>query len=158
MARVTRRIAALAAALLAATLLVACGGSSTNDKNAYARKVNAAQTKFADTVATVDDQSRSAQSIALQRRTLRRFKGAIDRVVADLRAIDPPSDVTTQHGRLVAVMAGFDRSVGQAVAALGDPTPEGIDLAKRRLQAVIQTVNARVAAALAAINVKLKGT
>jgi hypothetical protein len=158
MARVTRRVAAVVTALLAVTALAACGGgTSTKDKNAYAEKVNAAQTKFAQTVSTVDKASGSAGSITQQQRTLRRFKRALDGVVADLRRIDPPSEVAKEHEQLTSVMVRFRKDIGQANDAMRNPTPSGIEFAKRRLATVTTSVNARVSAAIAGINIKLRG-
>ncbi len=158
MARLSRRFAATVTAIVAVVTLVGCGGgTSTKDKNAYAREVNAAQQRFATTISTVDQRPGTAGSIAEQQRTLTRFKRAIDSVVRDLRGIDAPSEVTTQHERLVAVMTGFGKDIGEANAAMRNPTPQRIELAKRRLAGVTQSVNARVAAAIAAINAKLRG-
>jgi hypothetical protein len=158
MARVTRRVAAVVTALLAVTALAACGGgTSTKDKNAYAEKVNAAQTKFAQTVSAVDKASGPAGSITQQQRTLRRFKRALDGVVADLRRIDPPSEVAKEHEQLTSVMVRFRKDIGQANDAMRNPTPSGIEFAKRRLATVTTSVNARVSAAIAGINVKLRG-
>jgi hypothetical protein len=158
MARVTRRVAATVTAIVAVLALAACGGgTSTKDKNAYARKVNAAQQRFASTVRTVDQASGSKSSISRQQRTLKRFETAIQGVIKELKAIDAPSEVTSEHGKLVAVMTGFGTAIGQANDAIRNPTPQGIDLAKRRLAAATQSVNARVSAAIAAINAKLRG-
>jgi ElaB/YqjD/DUF883 family membrane-anchored ribosome-binding protein len=158
MARLTRRFASTAAAVVAVAALSACGGTSTKDKNAYAQKVNAAQQRFATSVGTVDQQSGSNASLAHQQATLRRFEQAIDGVVADLRKIDAPSDVTNEHDRLIAVMTSFGRDIGQATDSLRNPTQQGVERAKQRLATVTQSVNARVAAAIAAINLKLKKT
>jgi hypothetical protein len=158
MARLTRRFALIAAALVACVTLVACGdgGTSTKEKNAYAEKVNAAQTKFASTVTTVSQSEGSNNSISHQRETLRQFEAAIDSVVRDLRAIDPPSEVTKEHARLTAVMSGFGKAIGDANAAMKNPTPHGIEQAQQQIATATQSVNARVNAAIAAINVKLK--
>jgi hypothetical protein len=160
MARLTRRFALIAAAIVASAALVACGdgGTSTKDKNAYAEKVNAAQTKFAATVSNVNQESGSQQSISHQRETLGRFQRAIDAVVADLRRIDAPPEVVKEHARLVGVMTDFGRNITQANDALRNPTTTGITQAKQKLASITGSVNARVAAAIAAINVKLKGT
>jgi hypothetical protein len=160
MARLTRRLASTAATVVAVAALSACGGggTSTKDKNAYAQKVNEAQQRFATSVGTVDQQSGSNASLARQQATLRRFEQAIAGVVADLRKIDAPSDVTNEHGRLIAVMTAFGRDIGQATDSLRNPTQRGVERAKGRLATVTQSVNARVAAAIAAINAKLKGT
>lgn len=158
MARLTRRFALIAATIAASVVLVACGdgGTSTKDKNAYAEKVNAAQNKFAASVSNVNQQSGSQQSISHQRETLTRFQHAIDAVVADLRRIDAPPEVAKEHARLVAVMTDFGANITQANAALRNPTTTGIAQAKQRLGSITGSVNARVAAAIAAINVKLK--
>jgi hypothetical protein len=159
MARLTRRLASIAAAVVAVAARAACGGggTSTKDKNAYAEKVNAAQTKFASTVTTVSQDGGSRNSISQQRKTLRRFQAAIESVVRDLRAIDAPSEVTKEHQQLTNVMTGFGKAIGEANAAMRNPTPRGIEQAQQRVSAATQSVNARVNAAIAAINVKLKG-
>lgn len=157
MARLSRRVAATVTALVAVVALAGCGGgTSTKEKNAYAREVNAAQQRFATTVSTVA-QPGAGGSVAKQQRTLTRFKRAIDSVVRELRGIDAPSEVTKEHERLVAVMTGFGKDIGEASDAMRNPTPQRIELAKRRLGGVTQSVNARVAAAIAAINAKLRG-
>ncbi len=160
MARVTRRAASIAAALAAVLALNACGGdaSSTKDKNSYAQKVNTAQTTFAETVTTVSQESGSKSSISRQQKTLRRFETAIESVVKDLRAIDPPSEVTKEHEQLTAVMSGFGKAISDANDAMRNPTPRAIDQAQERIAAATQSVNSRVNAAIAAINSKLKGT
>ncbi|MEA2149648.1 MAG: hypothetical protein QOD69_1478 [Solirubrobacteraceae bacterium] len=158
MARLTRRVAATSTAIVAVLALAACGGgTSTKDKNAYARKVNAAQQRFASTVSTVDQASGSKSSIAVQQRTLQRFKRAIDGVVGDLRRIDAPGEVAKEHDRLVAVMQGFDNDIGQASDALRNPTTTAIAQAKQRVGLATRSVNGKVNAAISAINVKLKG-
>lgn len=158
MARVTRGVASLVAPILAVMALAACGGgSTTKEKNAYARQVNAAQMKFASTVETVAQQTGQANSVTQQQRTLRRFETAIEGVVGDLRRIDAPSEVSKEHEQLVSVMRRFGDDIGQANDAMRSPTPLGIESARRRLKSATQSVNARVDAAVAAINVKLRG-
>ncbi len=158
MPRATRR-ALTVALFLAAAALSACGGggeSDTKDKNAYARAVNDAQAEFASTVTTVSQEVGPNSSIRRQQRTLRRFEAAIEGVVEDLRGIDPPSAVEREHDGLVAVMSGFGDDIEQANEAMRNPTPRSLDFAKRRIATATQTVNARVNAAIAAINVKLR--
>ena len=158
MARVTRTMAAAVTAIFAVLALAACGGgTSTKEKNAYAEKVNAAQLKFSASVTTAKQQA-GGNSFTQQRRTLRRFEIAIDAVVRDLRAIKAPSDVSKEHQNLTTVMTDFGKAIGDANAAMRDPSQRGVEEAKRRLQVATESVNARVSAAIAAINVKLKGT
>jgi predicted small secreted protein len=161
MTRARRRRALTVAPFLSALALSACGGgggegTGTQDKNAYARAVNDAQTEFASTVTTVSQEVGPSSSIRRQQRTLRRFEAAIEGVVEDLRGIDPPSEVEREHDDLVDVMSGFGDDIEQANAAMRDPTPRSLDFAKRRITSATQTVNARVNAAIAAINVKLR--
>jgi len=158
MARVMRGVASIVTPILAVLALAACGGgTSTKEKNAYAQSVNAAQRKFASTVTTVAKQTGPKSSVSQQQRTLRRFQAAIVGVVGDLRRIEPPSEVSKEHEQLVSVMRGFGNDIGQANEAMRHPTLRAIELAKRRVATATRSVNARVDAAVAAINVKLNG-
>ena len=158
MAWATRRMAATVAPTLAALALAACGdeGTPASDKNAYAEKVNTAQTTFATTVTDVAQGAGRKSSISQQQRTLRRFESAIEGVVADLKQIDPPTEVTNEHAQLVTVLSSFGNDISQANDAMSNPTPRTIESAQRRVQAATQSVNTRVNAAIAAINAKLR--
>ncbi len=158
MARVTRRMVVVVAPILAALALAACGdsGTASSDKNAYAEKVNDAQTTFATTVTSVARGAGAKSSVSRQQRTLRRFETAIDGVVADLKKIDAPEEVTDEHEQLIAVLSRFGSDISQANDAMRNPTPRTIAAAQRRVQAATQSVNSRVNAAIAAINAKLR--
>ena len=159
MARVTRRVASIVTPILAVAALGACGGgTSTKEKNAYARQVNAAQTKFATTVSTAaSKESKGERSISSLQLTLRRFRAAIEDVVRDLRDIDPPSEVSEEHGQLVSVMSGYGDAIGRTIEEMRNPTPREAQLARQRLDSAQRSVTARVNAAITAINVKLRG-
>ena len=158
MARLSRRVAATVTAFAAvAAIAGGGGGTSTKEKNAYAREVNAAQQRFATTVSTVAQQTGKGNSIRQQQRTLQRFDTAIQGVVKELNAIDPPSEVTAEHAKLTSVMTGFGKAIGQANDAMRNPTPTRIETAQRDVATATSSVNARVAAAIAAINAKLRG-
>jgi hypothetical protein len=159
MTRVTRRAASLVTLILAVVALGACGGgTSTKDKNAYAQQVNAAQTKFATTVSTAaSKESKGERSISSLQLTLRRFRAAIEDVVRDLRNIDAPSEVSKEHDQLVSVMSGYGDEIGRTIDEMRNPTPRVAQLAKQRLDSAQRSVNARVNAAIVAINLKLRG-
>jgi hypothetical protein len=159
MARVTRRVASTVTLILAVVALGACGGgTSTNEKNAYAREVNAAQTKFATTVSTAaSEESKGERSLSRLQVTLRRFHTAVDGVVRDLRHIDAPSEVSTEHEQLVSVMSGYGDQIGQTIEEMRNPTPRVAERAKQRLDSAQRSVTAQVNAAIAAINAKLRG-
>ena len=158
MTRVPRRMVAAVTPILAAFLLAACGdeGTATKDRNAYALKVNEAQTTFARTVTNVAQGAGAKSSISQQQRTLKRFESAIEGVVSDLRGIDAPAEVTKEHAQLIKVLSSFGGDISQANDAMSNPTPRTIESAQRRVQAATESVNTRVNAAIAAINAKLK--
>jgi hypothetical protein len=159
MTQVTRRVASIVAPILAVVALGACGGGTgTQEKNAYAREVNAAQTKFAETVSTAAaEDATGEQGLSRQQRMLRRFRAAIADVVRDLRNIDAPSEVSKEHDRLVSVMSGYGDEIGRADDAMRNPTPRESQVVRQRLASAQRTVSAQVNAAIAAINVKLRG-
>ena len=78
MARVTRRVASMVTLVLAVVALGACGGGTgTQEKNAYAREVNAAQTKFAEAASDASHDSGGDRS------PLDSSDAAVDTVVAN---------------------------------------------------------------------------
>jgi hypothetical protein len=163
MSQVTRRVASTVTLVLAVVALGACGGGTpAQEKNAYAREVNAAQTKFASTVSTAaSEESKGAQGLNRLQLTLQRFRAAIDDVVRDLRRINAPSEVSKEHAQLVSIMSGYGDDVRRAGDAMRDamrnPTPREAQLARQRLDSAQRSVTAQVNAAIAAINVKLSG-
>jgi CHASE3 domain sensor protein len=158
MKRFTRRVASIVMPILAVVALGACGGGTgTQEKNAYAREVNAAQTKFALTVSNASQDSRGDRSLTQQQQLLRRFHTAIESVVRDLRNIDAPSEVSQEHNQLVSVMSSYGDEIGRADETMRNPTPLGAEQAKQRLASASRSVSTQVNAAIAAINVKLRG-
>jgi hypothetical protein len=158
MTRVTRPVASIVTLLLAVVALGACGGGTgTQAKNAYARQVNAAQSKFAEAVANASQGSERDRSLRRQQQLLRSFHAAIEGVVRDLRNIDAPSEVSKEHNELVSVMSGYGDEIGRADETMRNPTPLATEQAKQRLASASRSVSAQVNAAIAAINVKLSG-
>lgn len=155
----TRRVASIVTPILAAVALGACGGGTgAPAKAAYAREVNAAQSKFALTVSDASQASEQGdRSLKRQQRLLQRFHAAIEDVVRDLRNIDAPSEVSKEHGKLVSVMSSYGEEIGRADEAMRNPTPLGFQQAKQRVGIASRSVSAQVNAAIAAINVKLRG-
>lgn len=150
----------LAALLLGAVALSACGDDSDSreEKNAYVSEVNAAQTGFASQVTTVSQQITSKSSPNQDRRTLERFEAAIGDVVAQLRGIDVPKAVETEHKQLISAMTAFGTEIKKATDALRDPDTRSIAEAQRAITTATQTVNGQIDAAIAAINSKLRET
>ena len=150
------RILSLLSLLLAAVALGACGGADERkEKNAYVQQVNSAQTEFASTVTTVSQRITSKSSSSEDRKTLQQFETAIEDVVAKLRNIKVPADVTSEHKQLVGAMTGFGVDIKKATDALKNPNTRTIAEAQRAITTATQTVNTRIDAAIAAINSKL---
>jgi hypothetical protein len=159
MTRATPRFASIVTLVVAVVALGACGGGTgTKEKNAYAREVNAAQSKFAEAVSTAAaEDSNGEPSLTRDQRMLRRFRTAIDGVVRDLRNIAAPSEVSKEHDQLVSVMSGYGDEIRRAAETMRNPTPREAQFWQERLAAVRQSVSAQVNTAIAAINVKLRG-
>ncbi len=151
------RVAALVALAFAALAWGACGGGDDDRKakNEYVREVNAAQSAFALTVDTVAQRITRKSSSRQDRKTLEQFQSAIEDVVKDLRAIEVPGSVQSEHDQLVTAMSGFGNQIKKANAALRNPTSRNIGDARNTIATATQTVNVRIDAAIAAINSEL---
>ncbi len=148
----------LASLLLAVAALgpAACGGDDDREaKNAYVSEVNAAQNDFATNVETVAQRITPKSSSSQDRKTLEQFQAAISEVVTNLRRIDVPDGVQSEHDQLVGAMSGFGDEIENATKALRNPDSRTIAEAQRTIQTATQTVNLRIDAAIAAINSKL---
>lgn len=151
----------LLASLLAALALAlgACGGGGgsgeIDEKNAYVREINAAQTEFKQRTDSVASRGVPQTSFDAQARFVQRFGAAIDHVVAKLRSIAAPSDVRTEHHRLVDVMSGFGTDVHQVTQTLRGGNSRQRAAAYVTFKKAQQTVTLRVDAAIDAINSKL---
>lgn len=147
---------ALLLVAFAALALSACGGGDERDaRNDYVRQVNNAQNEFAQTVTTVSEQITEKSSSSDDRKTLQQFQTAINDVVTDLREIEVPAAVESEHAQLVEAMTTFGADIRRATTVLDNPDSRKIAEAQKRIQTATQTVNLRVEAAIAAINSKL---
>ena len=147
---------ALLLVAFAALALSACGGDDERDaRNDYVRQVNNAQNEFAQTVTTVSEQITEKSSSSQDRKTLQQFQTAINDVVTDLREIEVPAAVESEHAQLVEAMTTFGADIRKATTVLRNPDSRKIAEAQKTIQAATQTVNLRVEAAIAAINSKL---
>jgi len=100
----------LLAMLVLATGFVACGGddgSSTDDKNDYIDKVNAAQKEFADGVQKLNLSNPSSPEDFSN--SLDQLDPLLSGIVSDLEGIDPPEDVQAEHDKLVSSMQEYQK-------------------------------------------------
>ena len=141
------------AALAGVGALGGCGAGGEEDP--YVAAVNAAHQRFAAAAGHLSDDVTPTSSARSDRRTLRRYEQAVDRVVADLRAIRPPAEAQALHGRLVGALAGFGRSVDVARGVLDERDPRRVRDAHRELREATGEASARLDRTVAAINREL---
>jgi hypothetical protein len=106
-------------------------------------------------VRTVSERITPKSSSKQDRKTLDEFQKAIADAVKNLKGIDVPGGVQSEHDQLVAAMSTFGQQIEAATAALQNPDSRTIAQAQRTIQTATQTVNLRIDAAIAAINSKL---
>jgi hypothetical protein len=148
---------ALAAALVVALGLglVACGGDRQQE-NAYVDAVNHAQGDFAATFDRLSKQITATSTPAQDRRTLRRFRAAVDRAVVRLRAIEVPDRVRGLHGRLVDEISAYGRQIDKARSAFRSRNAQAVLTAQTDLVSEVTRVSGQINRTIDAINGRLK--
>jgi hypothetical protein len=144
----TALLAALTLTLVAAT---GCGGD-TKENNEYVDAVNKAQNDFVAGVNKVQSMGASTkpEDVFTQLNT------AIDKVIADLKAVDPPDDVKDLHNQLIAEMGKFDTSIATAADALKSNDPQKISEAQVALGTDVSQIGTKVSSIITEINKKLQ--
>jgi len=152
------RILSLLAVLAGAVALSSCGdeANSREAKNAYVRDLNAAQQEFATSASEVSQQG--AESLGQYRRTLRRFQETISTFETKLRTIPVPSVVSAEHEQLISALTKFGTDFNAVSAALNNPNVRALGEAQNAIATATQRANARIEAAAAAIDSKLRST
>ena len=141
---------------LAALALVATGcGGDTKKSNDYVDAVNKAQTEFADNVQKVNSGSAGGDPAAAAKKTFSNLSAAIDKVIADLKAVDPPDKVKDLHSQLVSEMTEFDNQVKAAGDSLGSGDPQKILAAQQKFATSASSLGTRISSTIDAINTKL---
>lgn len=143
-------------ALVVAALLFGSGCGETERNNNYVEAVNKAQNAFAATFERLQGQITRESSATQDRRTLDRFQTAIDKVVADLRAVETPERVKTLHNRLIAQIASYGDEIEKAERAFKSKDPARILGAQGRLVTAVTQVSTKINATIDAINTKLR--
>jgi hypothetical protein len=140
---------------LAVFLATGCG-DDTKAKNSYVTAVNKAQSDF---VAVVDDSESRISGNATDDDTatqLDMIRAAAVKVVAELRAIDPPAEAAKLHGDLVREAQGLVAAFKTAADAYHSGKPSQILAAKVDLSKDVTRVNAQLNATIQALNQKLR--
>lgn len=137
-------------ALLLTVGLVACGGD-TAENNDYVEAVNKAQTDFADGISKA--QSAGASN---PQKVFTDMGASIDKVVSDLKAVDPPDDVTTEHNTLISELERFGAAVDKAGESLTSNDPQKISDAQAEFAQEASGVSGKIGTTIQQINSKLQ--
>lgn len=144
-------------ALALALALSASGcGSDTKAANDYVDAVNKAQNEFATKFDQLSGQITSTSTAAQDRQTLDGFKQAIDKVVADFRAVKAPDKVKPLHDKLIAEVSAYGAQIDKAKGAFSNDDPQAIVKAQADLVNAVTKVQAQINQTIADINKKLR--
>ena len=150
-----RRLAPVLAVLALGVAVAGCG-SDTKAANDYVDAVNKAQNDFASTFDRLSSQITSKSTPQQDQKTLDGFKQAVDKVVVDLQAVEPPSKVKPLHDELVNEIATYGKEIDKAKLAFSDSDPQAIVKAQADLVSAVTRVQAQINMTIADINKKLR--
>ena len=136
---------------LSLAFLVACGGDTTA-KNEYVAAVNKAQTEFAAGIGKAAPSATEADAT----KVFGDMQAAIEKVVADLRAVEPPDEVAALHQRLVREMADFGTAVEKAAGSLRSGDPGKLAAAQAAFTKSTAGAGRKIDATIGQINAKLQ--
>jgi hypothetical protein len=152
-----KAIASFVTVLVLALGVGACAETdAAATRNAYVRQLNAAQERLARAATEVKASITDASSVRQDRRTLVRYGTTMGGIVKTLRTVAVPANTRPEHAALVAALAEFRTEITAIVIELRSPTTRAIDDADHRLRDATKTFDAKLGAAVSAINRKLR--
>jgi hypothetical protein len=150
-----RRLVPVLAALTLVVVVAGCG-SDNKSANNYVDAVNRAQNDFASTFDRLSSQITSTSTPRQDQKTLNGFKRAVDKVVGDLRAVEPPSKVKDLHAELVGEISSYGKEIDSAKRAFANGSPQAIIKAQTQLVTAVTKVSGQINRTIDAINKKLR--
>ena len=143
---------------LAVLALVAVAGCGSDNKSAnnYVDAVNKAQNDFASTFDRLSSRITSTSTPQQDQKTLDGFKRAVDKVVVDLRAVEPPDRVKPLHAELVNEISSYGKEIDRAKKAFANGNPKAIIKAQTQLVTAVTRVSGQINRTIDAINKKLR--
>ena len=84
------------------------------------------------------------------------FRQAVDKVVAELRAIEVPSKVKPRHDQLIGEISAYGKEIDKAKAAFAGNDAQAIIKAQVDLQSAVTRVSGQINQTIDAINKKLR--
>jgi hypothetical protein len=150
-----RRLASVLAALAVGIAVAGCGDDN-KAANQYVDAVNRAQNDFAKTFDRLSSRITSTSTPQQDRKTLDGFRSAVDKVVGDLRAVEPPEEVKGLHGELVGEISSYGKEIDKAKRAFANGSPKAIIKAQTQLVTAVTRVSGQINRTIDAINEKLR--
>jgi hypothetical protein len=89
--------------------------------------------------------------------TFTNLKTAIDKVIADLKNVQPPDKVKSLHSDLISEMTQFDNDVKAAGNSLSSKDPKAIATAQTKFATAASALGTRISQTISQINQKLQG-
>jgi hypothetical protein len=148
------RLATISLAALALVVTAGCG-SDTKSSNDYVDAVNNAQTDLLSNVQKVGSTSSGSDPAAAAKKTFSDLSGAIDKFVADLKAVEPPDKVKDLHNRLIAEITQVGSQVKTAAGALDGKDPQALVTAQTKLASSVTALQTEMSKTIDDINSKL---
>jgi|SRR3954454_20769788 len=143
---------------LAVLSLVAAGcGSDSKSTNDYVSSINKVQTDFAKNVRKVGSTPAGTDPAKAAKDTFTSLQAAIDKVIADLKGVQPPDKVKSLHNQLISEMRQFDNDVKAAGDSLSSKDPKAIAAAQAKFAASASSLGTRISQTISQINQKLRG-
>jgi hypothetical protein len=150
------RALVLAAVALALVAGVGCG-SDNKESNDYVSAINKAQTDFANSVQKIGTSASGSNATEKAQNTFASLEQAIDKVVADLKAVNPPDKVADLHNELVSELNQFKGQVKTAGDSLSSGDPQAITKAQTAFASSASTLGTRISQTIDNINKTLQG-
>lgn len=149
------RLVTICVAALALVVAPGCG-SDTKQSNDYVAAINKVQTDFANNVQKVGTSSSAGSDpAAAAKKTFDDLSAAIDKVIADLKNVEPPDKVKDLHNQLISEMEEFNSQVGKAADSLSSKDPQAILKAQSQFAASASTLGTKISKTIDDINTKL---
>lgn len=150
------RLATICLAALALIGTTGCGGD-TKSSNNYVDAVNKAQTDLLSNVQKVGSAPNSSDPAASAKKTFSDLGAAIDKFVADLKAVEPPDKVKDLHNRLISEITQVGGQVKAAGSTLDSKDPQAIVTAQSKLATSVTALQTEMSKTIDDINTKLHG-
>jgi hypothetical protein len=142
--------------LAAVALVVGTGcGSDTKNNNKYVDAVNKAQTDLLNNVQKVGSASSGTDPTAAAKKTFSDLSAAIDKFIADLKAVEPPDKVKDLHNRLITEITQVGSQVKSASSSLDAKDPQAIVTAQTKLATTVTALQTEMSKTIDDINNKL---